>query len=346
MGVKLRTKKLSHGRESIYLDIYYKGKRTYEFLDLKFKKNDPNKKQIKELAEKIRAKKELELGFEAYDIPNNNNGKEDFLAYFFEMGKDKKYHSYYIKFEKYVSEVLKKKQLPFNQVDEKLCEDYKKWLLSHVSNNTAWTYMIKLKTILNKAVREKKIHSNPAKYIKIRNEGSERVYLTFEEVKALSETKFKIKDIKEAFLFSCYTGLRLSDIKNLTWDQIQDNRLFFRQQKTRNVEYLPLGENALAILEEMKNKKRDEEENRIFTLLVNSDTIGVNLRKWAKMADINKHITFHSARHTFATMSLTFGVDLYTVSKLLGHKSISMTEIYAKIINKKLDEAVNMIPKI
>jgi len=346
MSIKIRTKKLSDGRESIYLDIYYKGTRKYEFLDLKFKKNDPNKKQIKELAEKIRAKKELELGFDAYNIPNSNNGKEDFLKYFFEMGKDKKYYSYYNKFQRYANEVLKKKELPFNQVDEKLCEDYKSWLLSHVSNNTAWVYIIKLKTILNKAVREKKITSNPAKYVKIRNIGSERVYLTFEEVKKLSETEFDNKDIKEAFLFSCYTGLRISDIRKLTWDKIKDNRLLFRQQKTKGIEYLPLSENAMQILDIMRKRKVDKENNTVFSLLVKSSDIGANLRKWAKKADIDKYLTFHSARHTFATMSLTFGVDLYTLSKLLGHKSISMTEIYAKIINEKLDEAVNMIPKI
>lgn len=345
MSIKIRSKKLKDGSESLYLDIYYKGNRSYEFLDLKYGKNDPNKKQIRELAEKVKAKRELDLGYNHYNIPNRLNGKEDFLIFYEKLSEQEKYKPSFVNFKSFVNDKLNKKVLPFNSIDETFCEDYKEWLLCEISHNSAWLYLNKLKTVLNKAVREKKIPINFAKYVKISLLETERVYLTFQELQTLAKTEFKFKDVKEAFLFACYTGLRFSDICNLTWNEVNENKIFFRQQKTKGIEYLPLNKNAIDILNTMK-LKGIHENNKIFNIASSTERLGQKIREWAQKAKINKYITFHSARHTFATLSLTYGVDLYTVSKMLGHKSIRMTEVYAKIVNEKLDNAAKMFPTI
>lgn len=347
MSVKLRTKKLKDGSESLYLDIYHRGKRSYDFIGLKIKKNDRNKKQIKELAEKIRSTKELEIHANAYSIPNNYNGKEDFLKFYEDNCKDGAYKSSFEKFKEFSENKLIAGRLPYNRVDEKFCEDYRDWLLTKIGHNTAWVYIYKLKAIFNKAVNQKVIHSSPARFVNISVRETEKIYLTIDEVKKLYATDYNKYDIKKAFLFSCFTGLRLSDVKALTWGQIREGKLFYVQKKTKGVEYLPLNETAQKMLNSgLENNILPLSEIKVFKLLSKGEDIGLHLRKWAKMAGINKHITFHTARHTFATLSLTYGIDLYTVSKLLGHKSIKMTEIYAKIVNEKLSEAIQKLPKI
>ncbi len=347
MSVKIRAKKTKDGGQSLYLDIYYKGVRHYESLDIKIKKNDPDRKQKKELAEKIRSQKELEIPANAHNLPNYYSGEKDFISFYKSKSLDHAYTSSRKKLEEFSKNKLVNNTLPFNRIDEKFCEDYKEWLLTKVSNNTTWMYISKLKAVLNKAVKEKLINYNPAKYIEIRNEETEKVFLTLEELKILYKTDCKDKELKKAFLFSCYTGLRLSDVKNLTWQHIRDGKLYFRQKKTRGVEYLPLNEMIIELLyKDLEENVIPLPETKVFNLHKKSSRLGKALREWAKEAEIDKYITFHTGRHTFATILLTFGTDLYTVSKMLGHKSIKTTEIYAKIVNEKVDEAVKRLPSL
>lgn len=346
MSVKLRTKKTKSGKESLYLDIYYKGTRKYEFLGLSYAKNDKNKKQIKEVAEKIRAKKELELGINAYDLPHNLNGDEDFITYYESKATTGSYKSSLSKFKTFIKEKYNRDFIPFKMVNEKICEEYKNWMLEleNFNHNTAWVYIYKLKAVLNKAVKEKLISNNPAKFITIKLDETEKVFLTFDEVKKIKEVEFEFRNIKEAFLFGCFTGLRWSDIDNLTWDKIQNDKLYFKQKKTKGIEYLPLNENALEILEIMRSKNQNTE--KVFLLPRDTTTRTKKVNEIVKKAKIEKAVNFHTSRHTFATLCLTYGMDLYTVSKLLGHKSIQHTQIYAKIINQKLEEEVNKFPQI
>lgn len=349
MSIKLRTKKTKDGSESLYLDIYYKGQRKYEFLGLSIKKNDPNKKNIKELAEKRRSQKELEIFANAYNLPNYYNGKEDFIKYYESKCKDGAYRSSLERIKEFAKNRLIGEKLPFNKVDEKFCDDYKNWLFSkEYKNNTVWVTILKLKTVLNNAVKEKIIPINPAKYVSVKLEETEKQYLTFEELQLMYAKGYEDKELYRAFLFACYTGLRLSDIKALTWGQIREGKIFFRQKKTKGIEYLPISESALNVLNLFQSDEaKQDAEKKVFTFKAYaSDTFGINLTEWALDAKVNKKITFHTSRHTFATLSLTYGVDLYTVSKLLGHKSITNTQIYAKIINKKADEAIKKLPTL
>ncbi|MCK4358334.1 MAG: integrase catalytic domain-containing protein, partial [Candidatus Cloacimonetes bacterium] len=137
-------------------------------------------------------------------------------------------------------------------------------------------------------------------------------------------------------------GLRISDIRSLTFNKIKDGYLAYRQTKTTSPERIKLSPNALEILKEQKQLVN---ENKIFNLK-SKEYIFYKLREWIEKAGIKKHITFHCARHTFATLCLTYDIDLFTVSKLLGHQDIKTTQIYAKLIDKKKDEAIDKLPNL
>lgn len=199
---------------------------------------------------------------------------------------------------------------------------------------------------LNAAVRAEVILSNPfdkiASIDKIKVPESTREYLTIDEIKQLIATDCKRENVKNAFLFSCFCGLRFSDLCAITWGQItQDGeqmRIQLQMQKTKDPLYLPISEQAQKY---MPYRGTASANDTIFSMFseVHSNAI---IADWAKAAGITKKVTFHVARHTFATMMLTLGADLYTTSKLLGHTRIETTQIYAKIVNKKKDEAVNL----
>lgn len=164
----------------------------------------------------------------------------------------------------------------------------------------------------------------------------------------MSYTECLNSEVKRAFLFACYTGLRFSDLKKLTWGKIQPengrHKLQYRQKKTGGFEYFPLSETANKLLKDDSNIINFPNK-QVFKLPV-LRYYNYVLKQWAKKAGIGKHLSSHVARHTFATLALTNGVDLYTVSKLLGHRDIAATQIYAKIIDKKKEEAVDMLPPL
>ncbi|MSL46744.1 tyrosine-type recombinase/integrase, partial [Escherichia coli] len=167
-----------------------------------------------------------------------------------------------------------------------------------------------------------------------------------EEMKRLIGTECKYEIMKQAFLFSCLCGLRVSDIRKLKWNDLQKSgeriRIEIKMQKTKEPLYLPISDEALKWLPQQNEAKGDD----LIFPLTHEGTINKILQKWAKDAGIIKHISFHVARHTHATMMLTLGADLYTVSKLLGHKNIATTQIYAKIVDKKKEEAISLIPNL
>ena len=181
---------------------------------------------------------------------------------------------------------------------------------------------------------------------KIRKPESMRSYMTIEEVQALIDTPMPHEEyeiVKCAYLFSCFCGLRISDIIKLKWNDVFVDRGQYRlavsMKKTKEPIYLPLSPEALKWMPERGGKSS---EDNVFDL-PSANTIRMQLKPWAKAAGISKRFSYHTSRHTFATMMLTLGADLYTVSKLLGHADVKMTQVYAKIINKKKDEAVNLV---
>ena len=245
-------------------------------------------------------------------------------------------------------------RVTMDQVDKTFCQEYIDYLLTEyrpqgkpVSKFTAQNYYRVLNGALNAAVRADVIKLNPFTKIgnsdKIRRPESKREYMTIEELRALIATPMKNEAVKQAYLFSCFCGLRISDIIGLKWGNVYvDNRQYRLEvvmQKTKEPIYLPLSPEALRWMPERGNKSA---EDTVFDL-PSTTHINILLKPWAKAAGIDKRFSFHTARHTFATMMLTLGADLYTTSKLLGHTDVKMTQVYAKIINRKKDEAVNLV---
>jgi len=347
MSVKLRKKKTKKG-ESLYLDIYHDGQREYEFLKIELTKDKESNKEKMRIAESIRAKKELEILSSSHGLTPRFKKKANFVEYFEKFTNEKKSTTNYINtlnhLKKFTGGTIK-----FLHINEKWLDDFKAYLLKKVSNNTANTYYTALKTVLKKAVKERIIHENPAQYTdSIKINDVERVYLTHEELTKLSRAKCPNDEVKRAFLFACYTGLRFSDLNKLTWGKIQtDNgryKLQYRQKKTGGFEYFPLSETANKLLKDDSNIINFPNKP-VFDLPCRFYYNQI-LKNWTKNAGINKNLTSHVARHTFATLALSSGADIYTVSKLLGHRDISTTQIYAKIIDKKKEEAVDMLPRL
>ena len=208
------------------------------------------------------------------------------------------------------------------------------------SGNTVSKTLAALKTLVNKARRRALIPTDPFADIRIPKINSTRQYLTTEELKFL-HTHFLADreklarpehDAVLAFLFACYTGLRYSDLKSLTQSEIQNNRIRKQMHKTGDIVYIPLTAQAIALLK----IARKQSDGRLLKVTENS-YFNRHLRSGAKKLGFQKHIHCHLARHTFATTCLTLGIPLEVTSKLLGHRNVSTTMIYAKYVDKVLD---------
>ncbi len=341
MSVTLREKKLNENRISLYLDIYYNGQRKYEFLNIYLGKDKNVNKENIRVAESIRANREIEINNNQYGMVPAFKSKTDFVTYFEQKaGNKESWQPPLYQLKSFTKGII------LSAINEQWLKSFQDYLLTNVSNNTAHNYFIYINNVLNQAVKEKLIPDNPCKYIeKIRKTEVEKSYLTFEEIQKLAKADCIDQETKRAFLFSCYTGLRISDVKKLTYSDIQGDRLQFRQKKTGQFEYMPLSDMAMRLLENPDSKIIPLKKSSVFNLK-RHETIRQQLKKWCKNAGIDKPVTFHTSRHSFATVALTQGVDIYTVSKLLGHRDLATTQIYAKIVNEKMRDAVNKLPKI
>lgn len=262
--------------------------------------------------------------------------------------------------EAYIKERYGKKVITLGAVDRDFCIGFGEYMRTAEGRKNKHTekkplssaskdiYFKLLSTALNKAVEAGKMTSNPMASINRRKilgdvQSPERVYLTGDELQKLSSTPCRRSDVRRAFLFSCMCGLRWSDVKALTWGEVKQSGESFwietRMVKTQQMLYLPLSQDAIALTPE----RNDAPDSAHVFVLPTLDCAESVIAQWVKDAGINKHITFHCARHTFATLLLTMGGDLYTTSKLLGHKNISTTQVYAKIVDEKKAQAVNLL---
>jgi len=347
MGTKICERKLKSGKVCLYLDHNYRGKRSYQFLNIYLDKDKVANKEKWRLANEIKIQTENEILRSDYNLPNHRNNKLNFVEYFKKLTDEKpsersSWYNAYKKLKKFT-----KGNLRFFEIDVNWLESYKTFLLNEISPNTAHHYFANLRTALNRAVKEKIVLSNPALLVKgIPLKEVLIIYLTVDEINKLAETPCKNSQIKNAFLFSCYTGLRLSDVRNLTWGDIKDDQLHFRQQKTQIVQYLPLNETAKGILYYNYNSKIIPMPTaKVFRLPTTSPLLQT-LKRWVKNAKIEKRVSFHTARRTFATQTYLHNNDIYMVSKLLGHQQVSTTQKYASVTDQKKKEAVNSIPPI
>ncbi len=363
MNVTVREKPSTKGkRKSLYLDIYFNANsRHKEFLGMKVYVKPKNviernhNSETRRLAETIAAKKLLHIQCGVHGVVSPNRKKSNFLEYFKalkevrdESGTNKStWHSTYRQLEKYAQR-LNRNFISFGEIDQHWLENFKIFILGNVSHNSANSYFNILKHALYQAVRDKIISENPAEVVKAPTTTQpQREYLTFAELQNLMAVECRYPMLKKAFIFSALTGLRWSDVQKLKWSEVQFNsemqcwQLVYIQQKTKSPEVLPVSNDAKNIMGEKQNL-----DERVFKGLRYDSYHNIALQKWMLLAGITKKITFHCARHTFATLHITFGTDIYTVSKMLGHSELKTTQIYAKLVDEKKIEAVTKIPNL
>jgi site-specific recombinase XerD len=365
--VTLREKPLKDNRKSLYLDYYpaiideRTGKETRrEFLGL-YLHDKPRteilrqeNKQTKALAEQIRAKRQLEAqhnSMEGHLLYKQQ--QTSFLTYITKLRDVRKganQDTWNVMLE-YLKAFCENEELLMKNVTVAFCRGFLEYLQTadslrtegkRLSANSVYSYFNKFRAAVKQAFEEGLLTQNPCRGIVAEIEETRREFLTLAEVNCLVKTDCDIPVLKNATLFSVLTGLRFSDIESLTWEKVRDTEkgtvLHFNQNKTGGVEYQPISAQARAFMGE-----RNTPESLVFTGLVYSDTTNIRLERWILRAGITKRITFHCFRHTYATLQLSGGTDLYTVSKMLGHKDIKTTQIYAKIVDEKKDDTKDKI---
>jgi integrase len=376
MGIKvsLRQKKISKGRASLYLDFYPQiihpstGKPTRrEFLGIYIlEKPSNNNDKLKNsqtllIAEQIRHRRENELNkpevygeFEKEILRIKSIGEEDYVKYFYKKTQKKKGSNYssWISTYNYLN-AFTNGFLKFSEINESFLNDFKDYLqttnnLRHnnkpLTQNSSSSYFNKIKSSLRDAFRDGKLKTDINRLVKsIPSKDGNRTYLTNEELIKLNNTYFEDDVLKRASIFSALTGLRYSDIQKLVWFEIfyEDNagyKIKYTSKKTKEDDYLPISNDAFNLLGERKNPK-----DKVFPGLIYSAHKNKQIKSWVKSAGIDKDITFHCFRHTFATLLLSKGISIYVISKLLLHKNIKTTAVYAKVIDKDKMDAVNKI---
>lgn len=361
--VRIRFKKLANGSVSVYLAINVNGRRTYDYLKLYLvPETDQTAKlqnrQTMEAVYAIKAQRILQITNGAAGIKKDLRNKMrlvDWLKIYQDrqVNKGKRGAKRWVRTMIFVIEGYDGgKDATLADIDFQwltdfmiyLMNDYVTYKKTKLTNGTVDNYLRCLKAAFNVAVEEGIMPTNPMLALDrshLKGTTYEREFLSVEEVKKLIDTPCRRPDIKGAFLFSCFCGLRISDVRSLQWKHVvtagEKMYLKITQFKTRRPLSIPLSRQALRWMPERGGAGEDE---YIFPPLSKNMTV---LDDWAKEAGINKHITFHVSRHTFATMELTMGADIYTTSKLLGHTSVATTQIYAKVINSKKEEAVSLL---
>ena len=373
-SITLRQRTLPSGRITLYLDIICNGHRKIESLKLflipETSRADKQKnKETLKLAESIRAKRIVEVQNKEFGFKSDYAEETNFYDYYVAMTEKRlgvesrsnwgNWRSCIKHLEKYDSDLKNRTFADITKewvqgfrdyLDKEACAwgcDYRDRIKDHpLSKNSKLSYFNKLRACLKQAVEERIIRINPMFGVeRFKEAEGTRMYLTIEEVKRLAETPCEYESVKRAFLFSCLTGLRRSDIIKMTWGEVQEQsgfiRIIFRQQKTGGLEYLDISDQAAELLGE-----RGKPNELVFEDIHSTSCTNGTIKRWVLRAGIGKNITFHCARHTFAVMMLDLGTDIYTVSKLLGHREVQTTQIYAKVLDKNKQEAVSKIPDI
>ncbi|PKB18536.1 site-specific integrase [Flavobacterium sp. 5] len=374
INVTLRKRTLPSGKITLYLDFFppiYNAK-THEFSRREYlglylvskPKNNIDKAMNSEnlhKAEMICAnrlnvlnKQQIYTPFEQERLRLQEIGEKSFLQYIkqtaeIKTGNNAEIWKYaIIHFEKF----LKNEDILMQEIDVTIIEDFREYILKakclkkkdqFLAQNTALSYFNKIKATLRKAYKKGLLQTDiNAAVDSIKEQESQRNFLTMEEASRLFRTPCKKEIVKRVCMFSLLTGIRYSDIAKLTWEEVQYSKsegyyIRFKQQKTDRPVTLPISQEAFEFLGE-----KEAQSKRVFYDLKKWDVDRL-LPIWIKDASIEKHITFHCFRHTYATLQMAAGTDIFTVSKMLGHKNIKTTQIYTKIIDEKKRETTNKI---
>jgi integrase len=220
--------------------------------------------------------------------------------------------------------------------------NYKSKKVEKLAANSQRVLLRCFQAVLNEAHKDEIITFNPNHAIEIpKGDQKQKQFLTLAELQTLNNTDCESDTVKRISLFSALTGLRHSDCIGLKWANVTDGNnpnIKFTQQKTKSIEYMPISADALHLC-----GTRKKETDYLFEGVNKNHYCNTIIDKWVKNAKIKKDITFHCFRHTYATLQLTQGTDIYTVSKMLGHADVKTTQIYAQIVDEKKQKAANAI---
>jgi integrase len=365
--VKLRRRALSDGRISLHLETYVKGKRTTEFLRLYLQPStrgyDPsNNLRVLGQAEQIRAQRikalcpDTKPNDYVTSVPLASGNFTEFFRNCMQERLDSKgnYGSWDGAY-KHLQVYTQEKDLTFAQIDFMFLIGFKKYLLKayhlksgahKLKQNTAYAYLNKIRVALTLAFEQGIIQKDVGKKVSIPEAETVREVLSWEEVNRLLDAECESYTLKRAFFFCLLTGLRFSDVVSITWSELLGNAtegwyLKFRIKKNGRPEHLPITQYA-------KNILGDEQplEQKLFPDLKYSTWVTTALVRWMANAKIFRKITFHAARHFHATFLLDQGVDIFIVSKLLGHKFVSTTQLYTKVSVTNRRKALANIPDL
>lgn len=360
--------KVAQGKEtSLYLDFYpavlnpYTGKTTRRlFLKLRLVVNPQTKDQRAANHEKeVRAmnyayhveKQILNDDFSFFDTDEKVKTTLDSYLKQLDVSTDetdKVFFSMKLKLDAFLKDkaLQFKRPVNFNHIDNSFCMEFRKRLLddTDIVQNTAARYFARFKRMLKDAFKETHLAQSFEDVKNIEYLETERNYLTEEEIKTVSKTPIQtgFEVVKRAAMFSIYTGFRACDVTKLSWSDIQvddgNYQIKFRQKKTKGYEYMPIAEQAFFWCGD-----RRENHLKVFEGFTNDSTDNKYMKIWLALAGIERNITFHCFRHTFATVLMDRGAELYNVSKVLGHRSVKATQIYARITDKAKRRTVNLL---
>lgn len=368
--VTLREKPIGQGKLSLYLDFYpplphpQTGKpsrreflRLYLYASPQDQLERRHNKTTRAQAVSLCAERQLAIQEQRYNFLIDKKRHVNFLHYLQHLAQSKAPSQSVASAALWRNMLARLKtftggKIPLEQVNKHFCEAFKNFLSTAprqggtkpLSASAAQAYFATFKTALKLAYEQGLLPNNPAgKVSGISVSAPARAFLTLEELHSLQATPCQEALLSRAALFSALTGLRYTDLQQLTWQQVHYSKavgyyLRFKQQKTGQQETMPIASAAHAMLGQAS-------KGPVFAGLPRRLTYHHNrrLQAWVAAAGIEKKITFHCFRHTFATLQLTLGVDIYTVSKLLGHRSLSATQIYGRIIDTKKKAAAEQL---
>ena len=267
-------------------------------------------------------------------------------------------YKHYLTTQKYFNEFIKKyyrvESMRLNAIDYRFMTDFEFFLrkksgrdkVENMATNTTMKHFCRLRKMLNLAEKLEWLDKNPFKVYKLKYEGRERGFLYEPQLRTIEEIELpleRLRSVRDMFVFSCYTGIPFADLQQLTPDNIMqgiDGHLWlnYSRQKTGNGVRLPILPKVLEIIERYQDHPKVATSNFLLPRISNQK-MNKYLKELADMCGIRMNLTFHIARHTFATtVTLSNGVPIETVSKVLGHTKISTTQIYAKVVEQKISD--------
>ena len=258
--------------------------------------------------------------------------------------------------KRYLGELIKQKygvdDLPLSDFTGEVIRAYEVYLKTEkdLCQNTLIRYMKALKRITNRCLANDWIQKNPFVGIKFREDPTDPEFLTLEEVDRIyncNPGSKRLEVIRDMFLMSAFTGLAFTDVSQLTEEHIvidNDGNKWIRKprQKTKQMSNIPLLDIPLAIIEKYQGDKKAAQKGVLLPIPCNQ-VMNRYLKEIATICKINKHLTMHTARHTYATLCLSQGVSLKNVSSMLGHASVKMTKRYARVLDSSILRDMNAI---